>query len=232
MPLNGIVNTARSLGFYLRLQEVTANNLANANTDSFKSDHLSAERRPGERFPVPVRTLDLHQGAFRETGRPLDVSLDGPGFFVVGTPNGERLTRGGSMRLDTLGRLTDVHGDPLLGIEGPIVIQGSKVELEVDGTVWVDGVGVGQLRRETVAEPQRLLKEAAGRFVPVGERGIADSEVTRVRQGAVEEPNVDPMLSMVDLIAIQRAYQANVDALRTLDSVLGTVTNEVGRLPN
>ena len=57
-----------------------------------------------------------------------------------------------------------------------------------------------------------------------------DEDTTHVRQGAVEEANLDPLLSMVDLVTIQRAYAANVDALKAMDSVLGAVTNEVGKV--
>src|SRR6185436_11911498 len=135
MPLKGIVNTARSLSYYLRLQEVTANNLANVNSDAFKADRLTARTLPNMDYPVPVQQIDLDQGTFRETGRPLDLSLDGPGFFVVRTERGERLTRGGSMKLDPAGMLTDSHGDPLLGTQGPLVISGSEIEVQSDGTV-------------------------------------------------------------------------------------------------
>jgi flagellar basal body rod protein FlgG len=223
------VDTARSLAYYLRLQEVTANNLANSQTDAFKADRLTAWLVPGSRTPVPVQHLDLQQGAFRDTSRPLDLALDGPGFFVVGTDVGERLTRGGSLQLDPAGRLTDAHGNPLLGVDGPIVIQGSEVEVQGDGTILVDGTAAGRLRMVTVNDPATLLKEGFGRFV-AGDPLVPAPEGTRVRQGAVEEPNMDPLVSMVDLVAIQRAYAANLDALKAMDSVLATVTSEVGKV--
>src|SRR5712671_1426346 len=99
MSLKGIVNTAQSLSFYLRQQEVTANNLANADTDGFKADLLAAHLLPGAKHAVPVEQTDFQQGAFRDTGRPLDLALDGDGFFMVHTEAGDRLTRGGSLRL-------------------------------------------------------------------------------------------------------------------------------------
>lgn len=230
MPLNGIVNTARSLSYYLRLQEVTANNLANSNTDAFKADRLTARILPGGPYPVPVQATDLEQGSFRDTGRPLDLGLDGPGFFVVATEHGERLTRGGSLRLDPEGRLTDAHGSALQGENGPIVVTGSNVEVQPDGTVLVDGASAGRLRRVQVDDPGALRKEGYGRFVPAGELHEVVDGVTKVRQGAVEEPNLDPVLSMVDLVSIQRAYSANIEALRVMDGALGIVTGDVGRV--
>jgi len=230
MPIGGIVNTARSLAYLHRLQEVTANNIANANSDAFKADRLLAWLPPGQESPVPVRALDLQQGAFRDTGRPLDLALDGDGFLVVHTARGERLTRGGSLQLDPAGRLVDPHGDPVLGEDGPIVVQGDRVEVEADGAVLVDGAPAGRLRLETVEHPRDLLKEGLGRFVPPAPSFPLEAGRLRVRQGAIEDANVDPLVSMVDLVTIQRAYAANMDALRAMDSVLATVATDVGRV--
>jgi len=230
MPLQGILNTARTLSFYARRQEVTANNLANSSTDAFKADRVLAHADPGSTSPVPVQDIDLRQGAFRETARPLDLSIDGSGYFVVHTSQGDRLTRGGSFRLDAAGRLTDSQGDWVMGTDGPLLLQGGKVEVQGDGTVVVDGGTAGKLRIVDVAEPTRLMKEGYGRYLPGQDVQPVDEDATHVRQGAVEEANLDPMLSMVDLVTIQRAFAANVDALKAMDSVLGSVTNEVGKV--
>ena len=230
MSVDSMVNTARSMSYYLRLQEVTADNLANANTDAFKAARLAAHAEPGSTHPVPVQEMDLQQGRFRETGRPLDLSLEGPGFFVVQTEAGERLTRGGSLRLDGTGRLTDLHGNPVLGESGALVLYGSEVQVHPDGTVTVDDALVDRLRIENVQDPSTLRKEGSGRFVPDGPLQSVSSDETQVRQGLIEEANLDPLLSTVDLITIQRAYAANADALRAMDSVLGVVTSDVGKV--
>jgi flagellar basal-body rod protein FlgF len=230
MTMRGIVNTARTLSYYTKLQAVTANNLANASTDAFKADRMTARQLPGMEYPVPVERTDLEQGRLRETGRPLDVSLEGPGFFVVHTPRGERLTRGGSLRLDASGCLMDGRGDPLVGADGPIRVNGAEVEIKPDGTVLVDGAGAGRLRIETVDDPASLLKEGFGRYVPAGTLRPVPETQALVRQGSVEEANLDPLLSMVDLVTIQRSYGANIDALKVLDGVLGAITNEVGKI--
>ena len=229
MPLKAIVNTAQSLSYYLRQQQVTANNVANAGTTAFKADRVTAHRLAGREHPVPVHSTDLQQGTFRETGRPLDLGLDGPGFFVVQTAAGERLTRGGSMRLDAAGRLTDADGWPLLTGDGPLVVHGAEVEVEVDGTVLVDGATAGRLRLVEAAAPGTLRKVGGGRYLPGGALGDVVPERTRVRQGALEETNVSPLASMVDLTNIQRAYAANVEVLKAMDGVLEVVTNQVGR---
>jgi len=229
MPLQGILNTARSLAYYTRRQEVTANNLANANSDAFKADRIMAHVVAGVDAPVPVQDIDLRQGTFRETSRPLDIGLNGPGFLVVQTPQGERLTRGGSFQLDTAGRLTDQQGHPVLGTEGPLVLQGGQVDVQADGTVTVDDTNVGRLRVVVPADASRLLKQGSGLYLATGPVDDADPTKTRVRQGAVEEANLDPLQSMVDLVTIQRAYAANIEAMRTMDGVLGSITSEVGK---
>lgn len=229
MPLRGILTTARTLAYYNRLQELTANNLANVATDGFKLDRMTAHLLPGAGSPVPVQAIDLAQGTLTDTGRPLDLALDGPGFFVVATAGGERLIRGGSLRLDRTGRLVDAHGDPLQGADGPILVTGGTVEISGAGEVVVDGVPAGRLRMVDVDDPGSLRKEGAGRFLATGELRPAAPH-TRVRQGALEASNVDTVLGMVDLVTIQRAYAANVDALRAMDGVLETITNQVGKV--
>lgn len=230
MPLQGILNTARTLSYWSRRQDVTANNLANANADAFKGERLVARQLTGMNSPVPARDLDLEQGSFRETGRPLDLALDGAGFFVVGTERGERLTRGGSLRLDARGVLTDAHGDPLLGANGPLVVRGGRVDVQGDGTVLVDGEPAGELRLVQVDDRASLLQEGFGRYTTAAPVRPATEGTLHVRQGAVEESNVDALVTMVDLVTIQRAYAANIDALRAMDSVLSAVANEVGKV--
>ncbi len=230
MSLEGITNTARAMTYQVRRQEVTANNLANANSDAFKADRLFARALAGEAFPVAVQQTDLQQGTFRETGRPLDLALSGNGFLMIATEAGERLTRGGSFQIDPQGRLVDGHGDAVLGIGGPIHVEGGTLEVQGDGSVLVDGAVAGRLRVVEMSDLAQLQKEGLGRYVSRAPLIAADDTRTHVRQGAVEESNVDPLLTMVDMITIQRAYAANVDALKAMDAVLGSITNEVGRV--
>lgn len=229
MTVRGIVNSARSLSYLLTLQQVTANNLANANTQGFKADRLTAHLAAGARFPVPVQRTDLQQGTLTQTGRPLDFGLDGPGFLVARTPQGDRLTRASSLRLDAAGTIVDSHGNPIMGEQGPIVVSGAELEVGTDGTVMVDGAVAGKIRMVNVEDPSRLLKEGSNLYMTDQPFTRLPEGKTQLRQGSLEEANVDPLLSTVDLVTIQRAYAANIDALRAMDGVLATVTSEVGR---
>jgi flagellar basal-body rod protein FlgG len=111
-----------------------------------------------------------------------------------------------------------------------VVVQGGKVEVQGDGTVMVDGQSAGKLRIVSPDDPRQLLKEGFGRYAPGGEVHSVDEDTTHVRQGTVEDANLDSLLSMVDLVTIQRAYAANADALKAMDSVLGAITSQVGKV--
>ncbi len=230
MPLKGIQDTARTLSYYAKLQSVIGNNLANVSTSGFKADRLSAFQLPGTNAPVPVSDLDLRQGTFRETGRKLDLALDGPGFFTILTESGERYTRGGSFRLDDTGTLTDMHGNVVAGVDGPIVVTEGEINVDSNGTVTVDGQEAGRLKLVDIVDTGALSKEGANLFVVADGTEPVEASGASVIQGAVEESNIDPMLGMVDLISIQRAYSANMRALRVMDGLLSTAANDVGRV--
>lgn len=230
MAMQGITNTAQSLAYYRRAQELMAHNLANATTQGFKAMRLSARADATGEGIAPVQWTDWRQGALSETGRPFDLALEGPGFLVVQTPQGERLMRGGSLQLDAAGRITDADGHPVLGLEGPIVVAGGTVDIQEDGTVLVDGSGAGQLRLERAHDLAALQRDEGGRFVPAGGTTPLEAGVTQVRQGRLEEPNLDTILGMVDLIEVHRAYSANLDALKVMDSVIGTGVNEIAKV--
>ena len=229
MDLRSMHQTAKTLGYWSRAQDVTANNLANVNTAGFKLDRITAAQSAEGSYPVPVQDTDLAQGRLRETGRELDFALEGEGYLVVKTPAGERLSRGGALRLDADSQLVSSEGFPILGDDGqPIVLPSGTVTVAPEGDVRIDGEAIAHLQLRRPAEGVRLLKEGNGRFIPQGDTEITDA--VRVRQGQVEEPNGDTLAGMVDLITIQRAYTANADAMKAMDRVLGTLTSDIGKL--
>lgn len=230
MPPEGIHALARSLGYYTTAQETMANNLANVSSEAFKAFRITARQDADAPFPVPVQELDLSQGALRQTGRPLDVALDGPGFLVVKTTGGERLFRGGGLELDGVGRLTDRHGDPVLDVDGHIIaLPPGDITIRRDGTLLVDDTPAGQLRIVS-APADQLRKEGQGRYLALAAPRPVEDGLTTVREGMLEEANIDAVRGMMDLLLIQRAYSTNVEAMRTLDGVLGTVVGDVGRV--
>src|SRR5919199_161705 len=100
MRTNGLTSAASALRYWERRQEVVANNLANVDTTGFKGERVFARLTEGA-LPEADTNTDTRGGTLKETGAPLDVALTGDGYLVVDTPQGERLTRGGSFHLDT-----------------------------------------------------------------------------------------------------------------------------------
>lgn len=225
---NGMMQAARALQYWERRQEVVSNNLANADTNGFKAERVFA-RMLGEAGPVADTSTDRSAGSLRPTGSPLDIALGGQGFLVVETPQGERLSRGGAFRLDEQSRIVDANGNALLGEGGAIVAQGGSITIDAGGRVSVDGKEVGRLRVETVAPDAPLEHAGANLFVTDAPREPVDDGARLVRQGHLEDSNVNTVGSMVDMISIQRAYSAVQRAMTTLDDVRGTVTNELGK---
>lgn len=228
-PTPGIRSLARALSFWDRAQAAVSNNLANVNTDSFKAIHLTAALAEDGVSPLAVEALDLSQGTLRETGRALDVAIDGEGFFVVGTEQGEMLIRGGSLEISATGVLVDTQGNPILGENGPIPVGSEDVQILEDGSVVVDGVRLDRLK--TVKAPAEALdRTGSNRFVaaPNSATPVAAGDL-RVKQGFLEDANTDAIGSMVDMIRVQRSYQSNMAALQAIDGVMASA-NRLGRL--
>ena len=145
-PLNGMDRAASALRYWERKQEIVANNLANVSTDGFKAQRVFARLLDGVR-PVAEATSDLSTGNLRTTGNSMDVAIDGNGFFVVQTPNGDRYTRGGSLHLDPKHQLVDADGSPLMSEKGlPIKLTDAPVRIGKNGEITKDGQAVATLK--------------------------------------------------------------------------------------
>ncbi|MEP7346641.1 MAG: flagellar hook-basal body protein [Gemmatimonadaceae bacterium] len=236
---DGIASAASALRYWERRQEVAANNLANASTDGFKAERVFA-RLIGDALPTADAITDRREGTYRPTGQPLDLAVAGDGFFVLGTKDGERWSRGGAFTLDPQGYLVDSDGFQALGEHGPIRLtrdaQGREilpehVTIDRGGLVSVNGVGIDRLRIERGTGNGSLTHVEGTHFVPDASRReipIADREV---RQHTIEESNVNTVSTLVDLITVQRNYAFAQKVLTTLDGVRSTITNELGKVP-
>lgn len=208
--------------------DTTANNIANASTAGFKADRLlysSVETAIGaastkeaddtapntgakvagqtaRAFGVSVGgATEFTIGPIRETGRALDVALEGEGFFVVQTARGERYTRAGSFTLDAAGQLVNARGDLIAGERGPITLPPGPVSIGSDGTISVANQVVDRLRVVRFNAPQReLQKEGDALFVAAeGARPGAEFSA-RVTQGALEMSNVNAVAEMAAMM--------------------------------
>jgi flagellar basal body rod protein FlgG len=234
----GLATAAAALRYWERRQEVLANNLANVNTVGFKGERTFAHLLEDGRTPVADAVTDLARGPMTPTGDPLDVAIDQDGFFVVQTPHGERLSRGGPLRIDPEHRIVDQSGNVLLGeadehggTQGPIVLPADATSIHIDsrGVVSADGRHVGRLRLERVPAGAKLHHEAAGLFATAAQRTSIDVAERKIRQGVREESNVNPLSSLVDMISVQRAYGSVQKVLTTIDSARGIAVTELGK---
>ena len=218
-----------------RRLDVAANNLANVNTSGFKADDLITEEvddtgASADIDPTNIRFVrdiglgrDMTQGEIAHTGNPLDVAIEGGGFFMVQGTNGQTLyTRDGAFHLTGDGQLVTADGRPVLNSGGaPITIEsdtGESPQIGRDGAITVAGNEAGRLGVVTFAAPGALSKVGDNLWDAHGQQSQAFEGV--VEQGALEGSNVRPVVEITRLIEISRAYQsaaqfvANADSLR------------------
>lgn len=227
----------------MRRLDVISNNLANTNTAGFKGDRLqfesvlAASRNEFQAVPndAPVFSgeqffTDYSQGPLRQTGNTLDVALDGDGFFVVNTPEGRAYTRQGNFRLDAGGRLVTSDGYEVLG-GGPIAITGGRVDIDAKGAVMVDGTPVGTLDIVDFQKPYALQKKGDSLFVPANPQEAPTAATkTMVKQGILEESNVNVVSEMVRMIETSRYFDSCQKVVRSYDDVTAKAANELGRV--
>lgn len=228
--------------------EMLANNVANINTVGYKGEKSvfrvpkeapSAEELPSEEgsqslspYAPPFSTMvDFSQGALHQTGNPLDVALNGEGFFNVQTPDGIQYTRQGSFTLNTDGVLVTQDGYPVLGEGGEITIEGGTVEIDELGGVYADGDEVGRLQVTAFANNDRLEKAGNARFVS-NDPAMAGNrpENTTVRQGHLESANVNPVQAMTEMIETSRAFEAYQKVIQSADEATEKSINNVGKV--
>ncbi|MBP1690026.1 MAG: flagellar basal-body rod protein FlgF, partial [Deltaproteobacteria bacterium] len=170
-------------------------------------------------------------GPISKSGNPLDVALAGDGFLVVKTERGERLTRSGSLSIDSAGYLATADGNRVQGTSGDIRVPESPVVIAADGSVRAGEQRVGQLRLVNVDDPAQLVRESGTRFAP-GNQVPADAAPGSVRvvQGAIEGANLAPVEGLVALIETVRGFETYMRAAERLDQVTAKAISDVGRV--
>ncbi len=231
MPfLNGLSSAANALRYWERKQEVVANNLANVSTDGFKAQRVFARLLDGF-SPAADSGSDMSTGTLRQTGGPMDTAIEGPGFFVVSTPNGERYIRGGSLHLDDKHHLVDADGRPVLGekTNGPLTLADGPVEIDRTGEVKQNGQVVDRLRMESAPKDAELQREGQSLWVPPATRQPLAASARNVKQGFLEESNVNSMSALVDMVAVQRSYASVQKAIVAMDQINETASTQLAK---
>lgn len=238
----------------------TANNLANVNTTGFRRSAMdfadlvyTTYRQPGTAVSqtqlsptglqigngVRVVATNKHfaQGTIEQTGNPLDIAIEGDGFFQVRLPSGElRYSRAGNFRIDNSGQLVNADGyllDPPVTVNQGLDI--SKITISVDGQVQGVQSGsseipvtLGQVQLYSFLNPAGLSSEGSNLFAETPASGAATQGIAgspgygMIRQSSLESSNVEVVTELISLISAQRAYEINSRAIRAGDEMLST----------
>lgn len=235
----GLTSAAAALHFYERRQQAIANNLANVNTTGFKKERVFG-RMVDDAVAAADSMTDRSQGDITPTGNALDIAMQGDAFLVVQTPDGERLTRGGSLRLDDQRHLVTSQGHLVLGQDGPITLPQGDIGIGRDGIVTVQPTtgsrGAAQsritaavLRMETVPANAVLQHAGGGLFLPDAGRKAAPVADRQVMQGALESSNVNSIESLTEMIDTVRAYADVQKSISVMDDIRGIAANQIGK---
>jgi flagellar basal-body rod protein FlgG len=230
--------------------EVTANNIANANTTGFKRAAVFERNLIDARanfYNVPGNTeqndspvgsyYDFSNGSFEKTANPLDLAIEGNGYFVVQDNQGkEFLTRAGNFRLSDDGTIVTMDGKKLMGTEGELNVSKeffSKYQITNDnrelgiriaesGEVFVNDYEVGKVRVENVVDEKTLQRISNQDFIATEgtELNSTSGEDFKIRQGWVENSNVNIVNEMVQMIELQRMFEAGSKVIQTNDNTL------------
>ena len=213
-----------------REMDIIANNLANVDTTGFKVESLLEKtdpRAPAMTLggPRPVKFVapdgvarDFGQGAMHATGAPLDLAIDGKGFFQVRTAQGDRFTRDGRFKTDETGRLVTEQGAAVLDESGgEIVLDAEKgpVSIGADGTITQQRDRVGKVGVVEFASLAVLEKAGDNLYRNVSQLAPQPAAKARVRQGMLEGSNVNSVLEITRMIEVSRAYESTA---RMMDS--------------
>jgi flagellar basal-body rod protein FlgF len=197
---------------------------------------------------------EFEQGALKQTDNDSDLAMDGQGFFAVQTPSGERYTRSGDFVLGKEGFLETKEGYPVLGEKGPIQVKANNFKVDKDGNVFVnkdfqqdpfslvgreqnDWKNIEKLDTLKIVEFPKdrfIAKQGDNLWRSTEESGdasvMAQGGRPKVSQGFVEASNVNPVLEMVRMIEVNRAYEANSKTIQSEDSMLGKLINETAKV--
>jgi flagellar basal-body rod protein FlgF len=218
---------------------VTANNISNANSVAYRRQvqvkHLDFASQHNAalaelQLPETQVAVDTRPGTLRSTAEPLNVALQGEGYFVVDTAQGEMLTRRGDFHVDESGVLNAYTGDPVLGTEGSLHMPSGTVQIAPDGTVTVGTATVGHLR---VVQPESgvLLTESSNGLLtlPAGQEPT-DATAMQVHQGYLETSNVQPVTEMMHLMESIRHFESGQRYVRAYDDMLDKAINDLGQI--
>lgn len=216
----------------MKYLDIISHNLANADTVGFKREQAvirpfstyffeAGVDGPGGSYPGITKATDFTIGASRHTGNPLDLVIEGDGYFVLESPQGELYTRQGNFTLDAAGYLVTSDGYRVSGDGGTIRLTSDQPRIDKEGVFWDAKEMVGRLKIARFSDSRQLEKLGSGLF-RIG-TAVFLPETTMgpgLRQGFVETSNVNGMKEMVDMIATMRQLEGSQKVIQGYSEML------------
>lgn len=212
--------------------DVVANNIANMNTTGYKAVEMRLKEQkvegtaPGLRpgighsysMVAQMGTLrDMRQGTITATGNPLDVAIQGKGYFSVQTPDGQtRYTRNGVFQMNQEGTLVDLSGNAVLSDSGQITIPKGTTSISIgsDGTVSTNKGNLGRIGLVDFENEQALQLDGSNTLKAPEGVEAQPIEHPKMLQGAIESSNVNSVQAMTDMINVERQYQSAANIIQ------------------
>ncbi len=212
-----------------------------------RSKPLFPDAHLASRVRIAVAENNFVQGAMQTTGNPLDVAISGEGFFRINSPLGQQYTRNGSFVMDSTGQLVTKQGWQVLGDGGGgiVIPEGTRdIHIAPDGRVFADSEEVGTIAVVGVEDMTQMEHLGKGLYraregaVLVENNALAESfddatpdnpNVTRLEQGFLETSNVEVVTEMVNMIEVQRHFEALQKVMQTSDSIDRETISKVAR---
>lgn len=234
----GYTTLNRQSGLMREMQTV-ANNIANLSTTGFRkegvifAEHLAdldGQEPSLSMATAEGRVINLAQGTLQQTGGTLDFAIEGEGFFMLATPDGNQLTRAGAFTRSPEGELVASDGSRVLdGGAGPITVPADAgiVTVGQDGTISAGGVPIAQVGLFVPADRNDLIHAGGTRFSTEG--AVLPMDNPTVYQGFLEDSNVNPVSEITRMIDVQRAYEMGQGFLDAEDGRIRSVVQTLGR---
>jgi flagellar basal-body rod protein FlgG len=239
--LEGLYSAAAGMAAQQEQLDAISNDLANLSTSGYKSERVAfsdllynpikvagSETTAGAGASAKVIGRSEAQGSIQETGNPLDLAVEGEGYFEVTRANGQKaLTRDGTFGVDANGSIVNSEGNQLSPpIKLPAGVAASEVSIGPDGTVTAGTRKLGQIKLVTVTSPEHLLADGGGEFTPTASSGGPHPATGKVRQGALEASNVNIASEMALMVSTQRDYQLTSTAIQD-ESQMMSIANQL-----
>jgi flagellar basal-body rod protein FlgF len=236
MDAAGYTTLNRQSGL-MREMGVVANNIANSSTTGFRREGVvfsevvaALDHDPSLSMAhASGRHVDLSQSTLSQTGGAFDFAIQGEGFFLIETPNGNQLTRAGSFTPSAEGELVTPDGYRLLDVGGaPVFVppDAKGVSLASDGTLSAGGQPIGQIGVWQPADPLSLRHQSGTLF---SAEEIEPATNATILQGMLEDSNVEPVSEIARMIEVQRAYEMGQKFLDAEDERVRGVISALGR---